>query len=138
MHAHVVCMRVSCVLCGVRGWVYIHMITVSVLFPLCAGNCESFVSFLAHAFRGVLASVLQRGLCTCACVMYPFFSFFILCFYMWPCVGCWLVPFACVCLLELACVHSWTDERMVAFLSVCGWLVFLVWVCLSSLLLVSA
>ena len=38
---------------------------------------------------------------------------------MWLCVGCWLVLFACVCLLELACVHGWANERMVAFAFVC-------------------
>ena len=93
----------------------------------------------------VCGACLQGCACVCAptwsvyvCVCYVPFVFFTFIFYMWLCVGCWLVPFACVCLLELACVHSWTDERMVAFLSVCGWLVFLVWVCLSSLLLVSA
>ena len=74
---------------------------------------------VAHAFRGVLASVLQRGLCTCAYGTYLLFFIFIFIFYMWLCVGCRLVLFACVCLLELACVHGWANERMVAFAFVC-------------------
>ena len=48
-----------------------------------------------------------------------FFFIFIFIFYMWLCVGCRLVLFACVCLLELACVHGWANERMVAFAFVC-------------------
>ena len=76
----------------------------------------------------VCGACLQGCACVCAptwsvyvCVWYVPFVFFILIFifYMWLCVGCRLVLFACVCLLELACVHGWANERMVAFAFVC-------------------
>ena len=75
---------------------------------------------LSVSVCGWLACACRLSLLVCVCAVGRTIQCMLLCLR----VGRWLVSFACACLsfLVIACVHSWTNEYMVALVSVCGWL----------------